>query len=49
MANEWNKLMITLPVNEKIITPEHLEANVGISKDYKSYPYCANTTSNRKA
>ena len=34
VANELNKLMITLPVNEKKITLEHIEENIGISKDY---------------
>ena len=37
VVNELNKLMITLPVNEKKITPEHIEANVGISKDYNVF------------
>jgi len=37
IANELNKLMITLPVNEKKISPEHIEANVGISKDYNVF------------
>ena len=37
VANELNKLIITLPVNEKKITPEHIEANVGISKDYNLF------------
>jgi len=37
VANELNKLMLTLPPNEKKITPEHIESNVGISKDYNVY------------
>jgi len=37
VANELNKLMITLPVNEKKITPEHIEKNIGISKDYNVF------------
>jgi len=37
VANELNKLMITLPVNEKKITLEHIETNVGISKDYNVF------------
>ena len=37
VANELNKLIITLPVNEKKITLEHIEENVGISKDYNVF------------
>ena len=37
VANELSKLMITLPVNEKKITPEHIEKNIGISKDYNVF------------
>ena len=37
VVNELNKLMITLPPNEKKITLEHIEANVGISKDYNVF------------
>jgi len=37
VANELNKLMITLPVNEKKITLGHIEENIGISKDYNVY------------
>jgi DNA polymerase-3 subunit delta len=37
VANELSKLIITLPVNEKKITLEHIETNVGISKDYNVF------------
>ena len=37
MVNEMNKMMITLPVNEKKITLEHIETNIGISKDYNVF------------
>ncbi|MDR1171507.1 MAG: DNA polymerase III subunit delta [Bacteroidales bacterium] len=37
VTNELNKLMITLPVNEKKVTLEHIEANIGISKDYNVF------------
>ena len=37
VANELNKMMITLPVNEKKITLEHIETNIGISKDYNVF------------
>jgi len=37
VANELNKLIITLPVNEKKITLEHIEQNIGISKDYNVF------------
>ena len=37
LANELNKLLITMPANEKKITLEHIEENVGISKDYNIF------------
>ncbi len=37
IANELNKLVITLPVNERKITLEHVEKNVGISKEYNVF------------
>ena len=37
VVNELNKLMITLPENDKKITLEHIEKNVGISKDYNVF------------
>ena len=37
LANELNKLVITLPVNEKKITLEHIEQNIGISKDFNVF------------
>ncbi len=37
IANELDKLIITLEENEKTITPEHIEKNIGISKDYNIY------------
>ena len=37
VVNELDKLIITLPVNEKKITLEHIEANVGISKDFNVF------------
>jgi len=37
VVNELNKLMISLPANEKKITLEHIETNVGISKDYNVF------------
>ena len=37
LANELNKLMISLPVNEKKITQELIEKNVGISKDFNVF------------
>jgi len=32
-----DKLLITMPANEKKITLEHIEENVGISKDYNIF------------
>ena len=37
IVNELNKLVITLPVNDKKITLEHIETNIGISKDYNVF------------
>ncbi|WP_299581302.1 DNA polymerase III subunit delta [uncultured Sunxiuqinia sp.] len=36
VSNELNKLIITLPEGTKI-TPEHIEKNIGISKDYNIF------------
>lgn len=37
MANELDKLIITLPAGSKRVTPEQIERNIGISKDYNTY------------
>jgi len=37
IANELDKLIITLPVNNKKITAKHIEKNIGISKDYNNF------------
>ena len=37
MAAELEKLIITLPKGQKRITPEQIEQNIGISKDYNNY------------
>ena len=37
MAGELEKLIITLPKGQKRITPEQIEQNIGISKDYNKY------------
>ena len=39
VTNELNKLMITLPVNEKKITLDLIEKNIGISKDYNVFEF----------
>lgn len=36
VSNELNKLIISLPENTQI-TPEHIEKNIGISKDYNIF------------
>ena len=36
LSNELEKLMTVLPVNT-IITPEHIEENIGISKDFNNF------------
>src|SRR6056297_415240 len=37
IANELDKLIITLPENEVKITTAHIERNIGISKDYNNF------------
>ena len=37
MAGELEKLIITLPKGQKRITPEQIEQNIGISKDYNNF------------
>ena len=36
IAMELDKLVITLPPGEKLITPSHIEENIGISKDFNT-------------
>ena len=37
IATELDKLIITLPGNSREITKEHIEKNIGISKDYNNF------------
>ena len=37
MAGELEKLVLTLPAGQKRITPEQIERNIGISKDYNNF------------
>lgn len=37
LTGELEKLIITLPVNQKRITPDQVEKNIGISKDYNNF------------
>jgi len=37
IVNEVEKLLISLPENEKKITPAHIEKNIGISKDFNQF------------
>ena len=37
LTNELEKLIISLPENQRRITPERIEANVGISKDFNNF------------
>lgn len=37
MSGELEKLIITLPVGQKRITPDLIEQNIGISKDYNNF------------
>ncbi|MFZ4581420.1 MAG: DNA polymerase III subunit delta [Paludibacter sp.] len=37
VANELDKLLLTMPANTNRITPEHVEKNIGISKDFNVF------------
>lgn len=37
VANEMDKLLLTKPANSTIITPEQVEKNIGISKDFNVF------------
>lgn len=37
LTGELEKLIITLPKNQKRVTPEQIEHNIGISKDYNNF------------
>lgn len=37
VANELDKLLLTKPVDSQRITPEHVEKNIGISKDFNVF------------
>jgi DNA polymerase-3 subunit delta len=37
IAKELDKLMLVLPEGENLITPVHIEENIGISKDYNNF------------
>lgn len=37
VANEMDKLLLTLPAGNRVITPEHIEKNIGISKDFNVF------------
>ena len=37
LTGELEKLIITLPTGQKRVTPEQIEKNIGISKDYNNF------------
>lgn len=37
VANELDKLLLTKPIDSQRITPEHVEKNIGISKDFNVF------------
>lgn len=37
VVNEINKLLLSIPQSEKRITPQQIEQNIGISKDFNNY------------
>lgn len=40
LSNEIDKLMVALPAGTKEITDQHIEQNVGISKEYNNFELC---------
>ncbi|HBX49906.1 MAG: DNA polymerase III subunit delta [Bacteroidetes bacterium RIFOXYA12_FULL_35_11] len=40
IQNELKKLILTLPKDSRNITPEHIEKNIGISKDFNVFELC---------
>ena len=40
LSNEIDKLMLALPVGTKSITDQHIEQNVGISKEFNNFELC---------
>ena len=37
IAHELDKLFLTMPANSETITPDHIEKNIGISKEYNAF------------
>lgn len=44
ISNELDKLVVALPEGTKDITPQHIEDNIGISKDFNIYELCKAVT-----
>ncbi len=40
ISNELSKLMLSLPEGASVITDEHIEQNIGISKDFNNFELC---------
>ncbi|MEG1622478.1 MAG: DNA polymerase III subunit delta [Alistipes sp.] len=40
IANELQKLLVSIPVGTKKITDTHIEQNIGISKDFNNFELC---------
>ncbi len=40
IANELAKLMVSLPEGTRRITPDHIERNIGISKEFNNFELC---------
>ena len=44
ISNELDKLVLSLPQDTKKVTPEHVEQNIGISKDFNNFELCKAVT-----
>jgi len=40
ISNEFSKLLVSLPEGTAVITADHIERNIGISKDYNNFELC---------
>lgn len=49
ISNELSKLLLSLPEGTKTITADHIEQNIGISKDFNLYELCKAVTTRDKA
>ena len=49
ISNELSKLLLSLPEGTRAITADHIEQNIGISKDFNLYELCRAVTARDRA